>query len=584
MAENNKRTEGSHGGREMSRRERREAEERREREERSRARQEKEAARAAEKQRAEQARREAAAAKAAEKARREEERQLRAQRRREKWKRFLHGLKVFLLVLVILAVLIGGGATAGGYFVTKSEKNLPKVFLDGVDVSGLTRAETMDRLGASGWDENADIPLAVKLPAEVSFELDMLESGAVMPREVAAEAAYRYGHGENWYMNLLQYLKGLAIPTDVSQKFTALDENYIRSAMEKAVAEFQEKTADDSYSVDKEEKMLRLLKGAGQMEIDQDQLLEEIRSALVNNRKEVDHQHIDNQLSPPDFEAIYQQLHIKPVDAYFVEGGFEVVDEVVGCSFDTAQALALWEAAEPAQMVEIPLDISYPEITGETLRGMLYRDKLGEQTTLFGGSTPERVNNIQLAVSRINGTVLMPGETFSYNETVGERTREAGFKYAAAYQDGEVVQEIGGGVCQVSSTLYCAAVFANLETVEREAHYFMVNYLPWAHDATVSWPKPDFKFRNNREYPVKIVASADPEELTLTMEIWGTDVDGSYVELTYDRYYFTEPDSEIIVGWHVYGYRNIYDKEGNLIETLEESDSTYHKHAEEIGH
>ena len=176
----------------------------------------------------------------------------------------------------------------------------------------------------------------------------------------------------------------------------------------------------------------------------------------------------------------------------------------------------------------------------------------------------------------------MPGEVFSYNETVGQRTREAGFKEAAAYQDGEVVQEIGGGVCQVSSTLYCATVFANMETVEREAHYFLVNYLPPAHDATVSWPSPDFKFRNSRNYPIKIVANADPEELTLTMEIWGTDEDGSYVELTYDRYYFTEDGGDVIIGWHVYGHKNVYDKDGNLIETIEEPDGIYHKHEEDI--
>ena len=595
MAERNRNTRSSHASREtendrsLSRREQRETEEQAQRQSRSAARANKEAereakaaARAAEKEKAELARLEAAAAKAEAKARKEAERARKAAIRRAKWKKFLHGLKIFLIVVLVLAVVIGGGATAGAYFVTHSEKNLPKVFLDGVDVSGLTREETMDKLGASGWDESAEIPLTVKLPADVSFELDMYESGAMLPREVAAEAAYRYGHGSNWYENLLRYCKGLMVPTDVSQKFTTLKEDYIRDAIEKAVAEFREKTADQGYEVDKEQKELRLMKGAGQMEIDQEQLYVEICTALTGGLKEVDHQHIDNELTVPDFDEIYKELHIKPVDAYFVEGGFEVVDEIVGCSFDVEQAKTLWEKAAPAETVTIPLEIIYPEVTRETLTSMLYRDKLGEQTTLFGGSTAERVNNIQLACSKINGTILMPGEVFSYNETVGQRTRDAGFKEAAAYQDGEVVQEIGGGVCQVSSTLYCATVFANMETVEREAHYFLVNYLPPAHDATVSWPSPDFKFRNSRNYPVKIVASADPEELTLTMEIWGTDEDGSYVELTYDRYYFTEPDSDVIVGWHVYGHKNVYDKDGNLIETIEEPDGIYHKHEEDI--
>lgn len=577
MAENNRNTRGSRRSPETD-----SGGVRRGRTDREAERQAKAAQRAAEKAQAELARLEAEAAKAEAKAVKEAERARKAEIRREKAKKFLHGLKIFLIVVLVLAVVIAGGATAGGYFVTHSDKNLPKVFLDGVDVSGLTREETMDKLGASGWDESAEIPLTVKLPADVSFELDMYESGAMLPRDVAAEAAYRYGHGDNWYENLLRYLKGLMVSTDVSQKFGTLNEDYIRSAIEKAVAELKEKTAERDYEVDKEQKELRLMKGAGQIEIDQERLFTEIVAALGSEQKEVDHQHADNELTMPDFDAIYKELHVTPVDASFVEGGFEVIEEIVGCTFDVEQAQKLWEEAGPAETVAIPLEITYPEVTAESLTGMLYRDKLGAQTTLFGGSTPERVNNIQLACSKINGTILMPGEVFSYNETVGQRTREAGFKEAAAYQDGEVVQEIGGGVCQVSSTLYCATVFANMETVEREAHYFLVNYLPPAHDATVSWPSPDFKFRNSRNYPIKIVANADPEELTLTMEIWGTDEDGSYVELTYDRYYFTEDGSDVIIGWHVYGHKNVYDKDGNLIETIEEPDGIYHKHEEDI--
>jgi len=539
-------------------------------------------ARAAAKERAEAERAAAEAAKAAARAERQARREAKRQRRRARWKKFLHGFKIFMIVLISVAALLAAGATAGGYFVTKSETNLPKVFLDGVDVSGLTRAQTIDKLGESGWDENAEVPLTVKLPADVSFELDMYESGAVLPREVAAEAAYRYGHGANWYENLLRYLKGLVMITDVSQKFTSLNEDYIRESIADAVAAFQEATADEGYEIDKENEELRMLKGAGAMEIDEEALYEEICAALRGEQKTLEHLQVDNQPPMPDFDALYTELHVAPVDAAFVEGGFDVIDETVGCTFDVEQAKKIWVETPAAATVEIPLKISYPEVTGESLRGMLFRDKLGAQTTLFGGSTPERVNNIQLACSKLNGLIIYPGETFSYNGTVGERTREAGFREAAAYQDGEVVQEIGGGVCQVSSTLYCAALLANLETVEREPHYFMVNYLPPAHDATVSWPNPDYKFRNSRDYPVKIVANANADEGSLTIEIWGTDVDGSYVELTYDRYYFTEPEYGLIVGWHVYGHRNVYDKDGNLIETIEEPDGLYHKHDEDI--
>ena len=535
----------------------------------------------------EQARREKAAAKAAEEARIERERRRKAEIkaekraiRREKRARAARVLKVIFLVLLIVLLLAGIGATVGGFLITKSDTILPNVYLDGVSVDKMTREQAMDALKAAGWEDRARTPLTVYLPAEQSFELDRVTSGAMLARGVAVEAAYRYGHGNNWYENLLRYGKSLFSPTDVLHDYAELDEDYIRENVEAAIAQFEELTADDSYEVDREAAELRLMKGGGQMQIDADLLCAEIEDALRSGQSELDHRHVDNELTPPDFEAIFTELHVKPVNAEFVEGGFEVIEETVGCTFDVEQALALWEAAAPAEAVVIPLDIQYPEVTAESLRGMLFRDKLGEQTTLFGGSTPERVNNIQLAVSKLNGVVIDPGETFSYNETVGERTKEAGFKLAAAYQDGEVVQELGGGVCQVSSTLYCAAFYANMETVEREGHYFMVNYLEWGHDATVSWPSPDFKFKNTRDYPVKIVATADADSMSLNIQIWGTDVDGSYVEMTYDRYYFTYEGSEDIAGFHVWTYRNIYDKEGNLIETRDESEAMYHKHEE----
>ena len=190
-----------------------------------------------------------------------------------------------------------------------------------------------------------------------------------------------------------------------------------------------------------------------------------------------------------------------------------------------------------------------PEISGEELRSRLYRDRLGSQTTLYTYSSDNRISNIKLAASKFDGMILLPGETFSFNEVVGKRTREAGFLEAGAYSDGEVVQEIGGGICQVSSTLYCAAMYAQMKTVYRESHYFRVDYLPIGYDATVSWSKPDYKFRNDREYPVRLHAWCDEYGKSLTVEIWGTDVDGSYVELScWQEPVYDEEFTEVVIG------------------------------------
>ena len=167
--------------------------------------------------------------------------------------------------------------------------------------------------------------------------------------------------------------------------------------------------------------------------------------------------------------------------------------------------------------------------------------------------------------------VLMPGEEFSYNEALGKRTTEAGYLGAGAYLNGEVVTEIGGGICQVSSTLYCAALYANLKITDRTCHWFGVDYLPAGLDATVSWGGPEFKFVNSRNYPIRIKAEVDREKWCAVVAIEGVDEDGSYVEIT------TSTWSEA----HKYGatsYRWVYDRDGNLLSKTLEARSEYHFH------
>ena len=169
----------------------------------------------------------------------------------------------------------------------------------------------------------------------------------------------------------------------------------------------------------------------------------------------------------------------------------------------------------------------------------------------------------------MNDTVLNPGETFDYNTCLGQRTRERGYQEAGAYSGGKHVNEVGGGICQGSSTLYYCAMYANLEITVRYCHYFVVSYLPWGMDATVSWGGPDFRFVNSRDYPIKIKAWVS--DGNLTVQIWGTDVDGSYVRITND----TWEDSEY---YYAQTYRTVYAADGTEISSEKEAYSSYHKY------
>ncbi len=183
-----------------------------------------------------------------------------------------------------------------------------------------------------------------------------------------------------------------------------------------------------------------------------------------------------------------------------------IVPEQVGADFDTAAAQIALDAAEPGETVTVPAQVQLPTVTAEDLETLLFRDVLGTAQTKVSG-TSARKSNVQLSAAAIDEYVLNAGETFSYNEAVGQRTAERGYKPAPAYVQGETVDEIGGGICQTSSTLYLACLRSNLEITERYAHRYIPAYIPAGMDATVSWGGPDYKFTNNTDYPIKIVTT-----------------------------------------------------------------------------
>ncbi len=491
-------------------------------------------------------------------------------------------LKLTLAIILALLAFSIIGVTVAALNVTGSGTNLPNIYVNGIFVGGMTREQTLQTLEDAGWKESTDTPMVVKLPAGISYELDVVKAGAMLSLEDAASLAYRYGHSSGVYGNLWKYLQNKVEPVDVSEEYGGLNEEYILQETEKAVKLFMEKTADNGYELDLENSVLRLMKGAGQMQIDTADLSAQLGHAMMQGEREFVKERHDNNLTAPDFSKLHEEIFIEAQDAHYLDT-FEVVDEVKGLDFDIAEAERIWKDAEAAEYYEIPLSIVEPEISGEELRSRLFRDRLGSQTTLYTWSSDNRINNIKLCASKFDGMILYPGETFSFNEVVGQRTKEAGFLEAGAYSDGQVVQEVGGGICQVSSTLYCAAMYAQMKTVYRESHYFKVDYLPLGYDATVSWSKPDYKFRNDREYPVKLVAYCDDEAKSITIEIWGTDVDGSYVELTrWEAPVYDEEYTEVEIGTAAIAYRNVYDKDGNFLYRVEEPYSMYHLYEEEI--
>ena len=425
---------------------------------------------------------------------------------------------VFLIVLLILVVAAAGGGLYGAYRVSQLDVNYPNLSVNGTEVGGLTKGQTVEALNAGGWETRISAPLTVTTLGGQSFTVDPLRSGVVQPADVIAEEVYSYGRDGNLIENFISYLRCRFHPTEVELPEQNADRAYLSSLVEQNQADIEALLGDAEYVPDYEAETLKLRKGWGQLQLDREGLTEAVIAALQAGETGLNYTELASALTMPDFDAIHAELLKEPRDASFTDDGkFEVIDEVVGCRFDVAEAKALWEAAAPADEVDVPMSVTWPAVTGQSLRDSLFRDLLGTCTTSYWNSTENRITNVQLASSKIDGLVLYPGEEFSYNEVVGARTTEAGFLPAPAYVDGDVKDEIGGGACQVSSTLYAATLFAFLETVERTNHYFPVHYMQLGTDATVTIPDEggnvmDFKFRNNRNYPIKIVSYSSVDE------------------------------------------------------------------------
>lgn len=229
-----------------------------------------------------------------------------------------------------------------------------------------------------------------------------------------------------------------------------------------------------------------------------------------------------------DIDAIYDEICGEAVDASYKikDGNIEIIPEKTGIFFDKSKAkqTASVHNAE-GETYSIDITVTPAKYTESSLRASLFRDVLAQYTTSFSESKVNRSHNVRLSASKINNTVYNTGDVFSYNDVVGERTLSNGFKEAGAYINGEVVDEVGGGICQVSSTLYNAVLYANLKVTSRTNHQLTVSYVPLGRDATVNYGTIDFKFKNDSKYPIKIITSA--ENGKCIVKILGTKEDNS---------------------------------------------------------
>ncbi len=476
----------------------------------------------------------------------------------------------FVPVMTILCVLVVLAAVCGGfiYYVSALDTIYPNVLLEGVDVGGKTRTAALMQLEQEAPEGYAGKSVTVALPLDDSLTVAAEDIGLGGTRDSAVNAAYGYGRDGNALDNALCYVRCLwGRGVDILWE-GRIDYSALSALAAEAAAQTNEKLS--SAGVEIGEESVTLVKGAGVAHADSAELTALVAGAFTS-RDWRSHDYEPQLLGSDqtDLQALYDRLYTEPQNASYDKENQSVIDSVTGVRFDLDEARDLIDSARAGDEVVIPLILTEPDITADAMRENMFRDVLAEKSTSLYGSSSARINNITLAAEAMNGTILLPGEEFNYNQCLGERTSEKGYQGAGAYSGGKHVTSIGGGICQGSSTLYYCTLKANLEITARTAHYFTVSYLPIGMDATVSWGWPDFNFVNSRDWPIRIDAWVSGNELHV--QIWGTDVDGSYVDITASGW----EDAE---NYYAQTYRNVYAADGTLISSEPEAYSSYAKY------
>ncbi len=504
-------------------------------------------------------------------------------------------LKSFLLLLIplfIFAILVGILSTVFALINRDNETIFSGISVQGIDVSNLTIDEAKKKVSSIiGNHISEEISLqhndfqTVILPEEfgVSFDVDN-----------AVEQAYYIGKSDNLIKNNYTILSLLLKNYNISPSIN-YDEDLLNSLIDSINAQLPDRVVNPGYSIDGTN--LVITSGKDGILISSSDLKDEILSFLndISSKNETINIPVNNVGAEPiNLDAIYKDIFKLPVDASYTTNPYVVYPSSNGLDFAISMEDAKAIISNQQDEYTIPLKITYPNVTTKQIGNEAFPDLLSQFSTSFTSSGYNRSNNIILSSAKLNGLVLMPGEEFSYNQAVGQRTKAAGFRKAGAYSNGKVVQEVGGGICQVSSTLYNAVLYANLEIVERTNHYFNPGYVKAGLDATVSWGGPDFRFKNNRNYPIRIVTDTSGKKLKVYIYGLKTDDDCTVVldpryisSVPYKTTYQKDPslatgETRVISsgsnGCKTATYKYVYDKNGTLISSECISRDTYSPH------
>jgi len=340
------------------------------------------------------------------------------------------------------------------------------------------------------------------------FDAEVEQFEAEFDIDSAIEIAYQIGRNKDTLGNVKDYISLLMHTIDITPAFV-----YNEAAMDDYIdfleVSLPEQVEQPGYYV--EDDALVITTGSTGVGIQK----EDLKEILIASLQDVTYKSqvfvIPTYITYPDgldVGMIHDEIYKPMVNASYTVNPYSFTVEETGVDFSVEEVLSTVKNVGTNEEYRFDLIYTKPEVKVTDFGMDAFPDLLGTYTTKYVNN-PNRTINLQLAAAKMNGTVIVPGGTFSFNSVVGPRTASRGYKAAAIYSEGTVVEDVGGGICQVVTTLYNAAIQANMNITERRNHSFMPTYIGPGYDATVAYGSQDFKFKNTRDYPIKIIASVE---------------------------------------------------------------------------
>ncbi len=486
-------------------------------------------------------------------------------------------LTVLLIAVLVLGVYLYGGTLQNGQTI------YPNVYVAGVNVGGMRQREARSAVDEAVTATYAAETLRVMLP-DRTLSFDPTQTKVALDSDEAVAAAMAYGREGNCFTAVLDYIRSKSGRYDIDVETSMnLDTDYIRNLIDQTAREVALDAKSSSVDYNEAAGTLTVQVGTPAVSLDADGLYEAVCNAYATgNMEPFSWDYIETPVDALNLNAYYNSLCTEAKDAYYDEDSHTIVESVTGYGFDLETAQQQLENVAAGSQIILRMEYVEPEVTKEQLTNQMFGTKLQSRSSPYNAAQTGRTKNLELACEAINGTILNPGEVFSFNGIVGERTEDKGYQEATVFADGGAnSDELGGGVCQVASTIYLSTLYLNLEQVHREPHMYRVTYVPEGMDATVYWGSIDYQFKNTLDFPIKIQANIDGGNVNITF--WGAEELDYYVEMTSTVLTtFSEPEEEVLdetkpvgfreqtqtayTGANVEAYQKVYDKSGSLLE------------------